>query len=298
MIKSRQQNDCVSVVSNPEFLREGSAVSDFLDPSRIVIGADDNEAANKVASLYKGLQDRMFFTDPISAECIKYMSNGFLAMKISFINQVARFCDAVGADVISVANGISLDPRIGNSFLSPGPGWGGSCFPKDTDALSAAARYVGSPLSLIEESVRDNRTHQTEIAKLAIDVINGIPHKRPKIAALGLSFKANTDDVRVSPAIKIIQLIAQRTQNCEIFAYDPQANCAQNDIFTRVSSLDEAIDGADVAIILTEWQEFAEISPAMVAKKMRGKNIIDTRYIIPKSAFEQFGIQVFSIGRK
>lgn len=297
-IGKRQSNPSVSVVSNPEFLREGSAVNDFLQPSRIVIGADSPSHAQRVAELYVGLEDRMYFTDPISAECIKYMSNGFLAMKISFINEAARFCDAVGADILDVVGGLALDPRIGSAFLNPGPGWGGSCFPKDTSALAATARYMGSPMSLIEESIKANNSHQTDIAKLIIELVNRVPEDNPKIAALGLSFKANTDDIRVSPALKILHLIAQRVHHVQIHSYDPMAKHDETLGFVRSPSLERAIDGADIVVVFTEWDEIAATSPQLFAKKMRGNTIVDTRYLFSKDSFRSFDINVISIGKK
>lgn len=296
-IRKRQSNPSVGVVSNPEFLREGSAVNDFLQPSRIVIGADSPTSAQRVAELYVGLQDRIYFTDPISAECIKYMSNGFLAMKISFINEAARFCDAVGADIIEVAGGLALDPRIGSAFLNPGPGWGGSCFPKDTSALAATARYVGSPMALIEESIKANNSHQTDIAKLVIELVNQISEDNPKIAALGLSFKANTDDVRVSPALKILHLIAQRAHHVQIHSYDPMAKHDETLGFERSPSLEQAIDGADIVVVFTEWDEIAEAPPQLFATKMRGKTIVDTRYLYSKDRFQKFNLNVISVGK-
>lgn len=296
-IGKRQSNPSVGVVSNPEFLREGSAVNDFLQPSRIVIGSDSPTNAQRVANLYIGLQDRIYFTDPISAECIKYMSNGFLAMKISFINEAARFCDAVGADIIDVAGGLALDPRIGSAFLNPGPGWGGSCFPKDTSALAATARYVGSPMLLIEESIRANNSHQTDIAKLVVELVNRISEDPPKIAVLGLSFKANTDDVRVSPALKILHLIAQRTHNIQIHSYDPMAKKDETLDFVRSQSLEQAIDGADIVVVFTEWDEIAEAPPQLFAERMRGNTIVDTRYLYSKDQFQKFNLNVISVGR-
>jgi UDPglucose 6-dehydrogenase len=296
-IRKRQSNPSVGVVSNPEFLREGSAVNDFLQPSRIVIGSDSPIIAQRVANLYIGLQDRIYFTDPISAECIKYMSNGFLAMKISFINEAARFCDAVGADIIDVAGGLALDPRIGSAFLNPGPGWGGSCFPKDTSALAATARYMGSPMLLIEESIRANNSHQTDIAKLVVELVNRISEDHPKIAVLGLSFKANTDDIRVSPALKILHLIAQRTHNIQIHSYDPMAKQDETLDFVRSQSLELAIDGADIVVVFTEWDEIAEASPQLFAERMRGNTIVDTRYLYSKDQFQKFNLNVISVGK-
>jgi UDPglucose 6-dehydrogenase len=296
-IGKRQSNPSVGVVSNPEFLREGSAVNDFLQPSRIVIGSDSTTNAQRVANLYVGLQDRIYFTDPISAECIKYMSNGFLAMKISFINEAARFCDAVGADIIDVAGGLALDPRIGSAFLNPGPGWGGSCFPKDTSALAATARYVGSPMLLIEESIRANNSHQTDIAKLVVELVNRISEDHPKIAVLGLSFKANTDDIRVSPALKILQLIAQRTHNIQIHSYDPMAKQDETLDFVRTQSLEQAIDGADIVVVFTEWDEIAEAPPQLFAERMRGNTIVDTRYLYSKDQFQKFNLNIISVGK-
>jgi UDPglucose 6-dehydrogenase len=296
-IKSRQLNKAVAVVSNPEFLREGSAVTDFLNPSRIVIGADERSSAIKVAALYAGLEERVFITDPVSAECIKYMSNGFLAMKVSFINQAARFCEAIGADVVSVSLGMSLDPRIGRSFLNPGPGWGGSCFPKDTAALAAAALSKQSPMTLVEQAANDNKLHQNEIARLITKEIRDLGKTAVSIGVLGLSFKANTDDTRDSPALKIIELIEMSNVACDIRAYDPEASIENRATFSRVDSISEAIIGSDLVIILTEWPEFALFPPESYASLMKGNTIIDTRYVLDNSLFHQCGLRVRSMGR-
>ena len=297
-IKSRQLNKTVAVVSNPEFLREGSAVNDFLNPSRIVIGADEKSSAIKVAALYAGLEDRVYFTDPISAECIKYMSNGFLAMKVSFINQAARFCEAIGADVVSVSLGMSLDPRIGSSFLNPGPGWGGSCFPKDTAALVAAALSKNSPMTLVEQAANDNKLHQYEIARFITKEIKALRGTKVSIGVLGLSFKMNTDDTRDSPALKIIELLQMSDVDCEIRAYDPEASIGINATFHRVGSIPEAVTGSDLVIILTEWPEFATFPPESYASLMRGHTIIDTRYVLDNSLFNEYGLKVCSMGRR
>lgn len=297
-IKSRQLNKTVAVVSNPEFLREGSAVTDFLNPSRIIIGADESSSANKVAALYAGLEDRIYFTDPISAECIKYMSNGFLAMKVSFINQAARFCEAIGADIVSVSLGMSLDPRIGSSFLNPGPGWGGSCFPKDTTALAAAALSVNSPMTLVEQAANDNKLHQYEIARFITKEIKALGGTKVSIGVLGLSFKMNTDDTRDSPALKIIELLQLSDVDCDIRAYDPTASIGLNDTFKRVASIPEAIIDSDLVLILTEWPEFAKFSPESYASLMKGHTIIDTRYVLDRSLFNEYGLRVCSMGTR
>ena len=295
MVQDLIDDPRIYVVSNPEFLREGSAVYDFLNPDRIVIGSDDRRAGERVGALYLGSQCPVIVTDPVSAETIKYMANAFLAMKISFVNQAAQFCDAVGADVLEVMRGLSFDPRIGRTFLSPGPGWGGSCFPKDTKALVAAAQTVNRPMTLIEESIRSNESHKEEVSTLIADAARIASGTNARIAILGLSFKAQTDDARESPAIAIVESLRQSFPN--IVCYDPLAKIVEPQNLNRVNSAREAIDGAHVVAILTEWPEFSEIPPSVYAELMTGKTIIDARYMLDPKQFSSSGLTIRSVGR-
>jgi UDPglucose 6-dehydrogenase len=284
-----------AIVSNPEFLREGSAVYDFMNPDRIVIGSDKNEASELVAKIYEDIDCPFVFTDSISAECLKYMSNAFLAVKLSFVNQAAVFCHNSGADVIDVMRGLSLDPRIGSSFLSPGPGWGGSCFPKDTHALSVSASSVSAPMTIVEESIRTNEAHIHRASELINDVARHSNIPNPKIAMLGIAFKANTDDVRDSPAVAVIEYVSNSFKN--IAAFDPIASKSRIDHF-RVASLDEAIENSDIVVILTEWDHFRNLDPLHLRKKMKSNMIVDLRYILDRHEFQKHGFSLFSLGRK
>jgi UDPglucose 6-dehydrogenase len=288
-------DDGIDVVSNPEFLREGSAVHDFLNPTRIVIGSDNPMAGERVGALYTGLRSPVIVTDPVSAESIKYMANAFLAMKISFVNQAADYCDAVGANVTEVMRGLSFDPRIGSTFLSPGPGWGGSCFPKDTQALVASAKVVGRPMTLVEEAMRANVSHINRITSLIHSAAISIQGKEAKISILGLSFKAGTDDVRDSPALTILTLLRQTFSN--IVCYDPLAQMSDAETFIRAESVRDAISGAHVVAILTEWPEFSQVKPEEFAQLMTGNTIIDARYILDSDEFRSFGLVVRSLGK-
>jgi UDPglucose 6-dehydrogenase len=287
-------NPQVHVVSNPEFLREGTAVEDFLKPDRIVIGGMDKQAISRVGALYQGVEAPIIYTDSSSAESIKYMANAFLAMKISFVNQVSEFCDAIGADVLEVMRGLSSDPRIGSTFLSPGPGWGGSCFPKDTQALVKISQAVGSPMSLISETIVANDQHIQKIAGLIRSKVQLLQSASPRIGVLGLSFKANTDDTRFSPAIEIIKKLQPHFPN--IVAYDPVAKLPEDFNVVRTETAAEAIRGADVVLLLTEWTEFGVLNPHLVSEWMKGNIIIDTRYIIDRVSFEEAGLKVTQYG--
>jgi len=295
MVEDLIDNKHVSVVSNPEFLREGSAVHDFLNPDRIVIGCNDPLAGEKVAALYLGSRCPVVVTDPISAESIKYMANAFLALKISFVNQAADFCDAVGANITEVMRGLSFDPRIGSTFLNPGPGWGGSCFPKDTKALVASAAHVGRPMTLVEEAIRSNDSHILRIAQLIDESATNEKGLSSRIAILGLSFKANTDDVRESPALEILKVLLKKYTN--VVAYDPHAKFSDSFKFDRVNSLAEAIAKADLVVVLTEWPEFIEFEATSYAELMSGKTIVDARYVLNADRFASEGITIRSLGR-
>lgn len=242
-----------------------------------------------------GTRSPILVTDPVSAESIKYMANAFLAMKISFVNQAAEYCDSVGADVIEVMKGLSFDPRIGQTFLNPGPGWGGSCFPKDTKALVVSATESGSPMTLIEEAINANLIHIDHITRLITKAAESSNRSEPRICLLGLAFKANTDDTRESPALAIHQRLVERFTN--VVVYDPLARVPDTHILNRVDSLIDAMRDVDVVAILTEWPEFAELEPDLVAGHMRGDTISDGRYLLDKQNFSAAGLSVISVGR-
>jgi UDPglucose 6-dehydrogenase len=293
----------VSVVSNPEFLREGTAMHDFLYPDRVVIGSDDERAARIVAALYAGLETDVVFTDPTSAELIKYAANGFLAMKISFINSVAALCEHVGADIRSVAYGIGTDKRIGSQFLQPGPGWGGSCFPKDSRALVSTAAQHGYDFSLmrgvidINEQQYDRMVHKVMVAAGRDVSLDGVV-----VAALGLTFKAGTDDLRESPALRIVE--ALRARGAIVQAYDPttvgELNPVQRERLAGVRLAATALDalqGADVSIVLTEWPEFRHLDLDKVASLMRGDAVVDCRNLLDNVTVRAAGLRYDGVGR-
>ena len=223
------------------------------------------------------------------------MANAFLALKISFVNQAADFCDAVGANVTEVMRGLSFDPRIGSTFLNPGPGWGGSCFPKDTKALVASAALVGSPMTLVEEAIRSNVSHIFRIAQLIDESAMNGKGLSSRIAILGMSFKANTDDIRESPALEILRVIVEKFTN--VVVYDPHAKNTDSVKFDRVDSLDKAVSNADLVVILTEWPEFIKLDASVYAELMAGKTIVDARYVLNSDRFASEGITVRSLGR-
>jgi UDPglucose 6-dehydrogenase len=295
----------VYVVSNPEFLREGSAVHDFLHPDRIVIGSEDQSAAVRVASLYLGVAAPMMVTDPASAETIKYAANGFLAMKISFINSVAAMCEQVGADVAAVVAGIGSDQRIGPQFLNPGPGWGGSCFPKDSRALVSIARERGYDFSLMRGVIDINeQQYERMVSKItrstgrfAHDRLDGVV-----VAALGLTFKAGTDDLRESPSVRILRDLERR--GASIQAYDPTTTGELDEVqqsrlsgFDVRSSVLDAVSGADVVAVLTEWPEFSEVDLPKMLEVMRGNSIVDCRNLLDPDAVKAAGLAYDGVGR-
>ncbi|HEY3484873.1 MAG TPA: UDP-glucose/GDP-mannose dehydrogenase family protein, partial [Ilumatobacteraceae bacterium] len=261
------QRDDVSVVSNPEFLREGTAVRDFLHPDRVVIGSADPDAAAKVAALYDALDTEVLLTDPASAETIKYAANGFLAMKISFVNAVAAMCEAVGADVAHVVRGIGSDRRIGDAFLRPGPGWGGSCFPKDSRALVKIAEDHGYNFTMMRGviDVNDEQRHRM-VAKVhraagrtLADGLTGLT-----IGVLGLTFKAGTDDLRESPSLAVIAEL--RAAGATVQAHDPTVPVRPDDhraaVLQGISLRADPVavaEGADVLVVLTEWSDYADL---------------------------------------
>jgi len=282
----------VHVASNPEFLREGTAINDFMNPDRVVIGCADLAIAERVAGLYGQLNAEMVLTDPASAELIKYASNAYLATRLSFINAVAEVCEVLGGDVTQVARAIGLDSRIGPHFLKPGPGWGGSCFPKDTTALATMAETGGFEFKFLRAVIDSNEQQFDRVATKALSML--ADPLTEKVAVWGLAFKAGTDDTRQSPAIEIIERITG--QGVSVVAYDPKATVAI-DGMTQVESALEAATGAHVLLILTEWPEFAGADPAAVANAMAGARVLDTRNIVDRDVWSDAGFMVRSIGR-
>lgn len=292
---SRLLKGRLPVVSNPEFLREGSAINDFKFPDRIIIGSDDKNIAKRVEELYEPFETSIVITDTVSAECIKYMANSYLAMKVSFVNEAARFCEAIGGRVTDVLEGLSHDPRIGGSHLFPGPGWGGSCFPKDTRALVAVARSAGSPMTLIEQAIESNLQHISLIVEKIESRLKKFGSEKKKVAVLGLSFKANTDDVRESPAVHIVRRLSSRFS---VAVYDPVARKPDDLNILQVSSAEAAIEDAHLVVLLTEWEEFLAIDPSSVFKLMAGNEILDFRYLLNEKKYSEVGIQVSFIGER
>lgn len=292
---SRGTSD-IAVASNPEFLREGSAINDFLCADRIVIGVDDASSEALLLDLYKPLTDTgipLLATQTVNAELIKYAANALLALKIGFINDVADLCEALGGDVSAVADGIGRDHRIGGAFLAAGPGFGGSCFPKDTRAFASTGRKFGAPQPLIETLIDSNEARK---AALADRIITATP-ARGRVAVLGTSFKANTDDVREAAALTIVPRLIEA--GLEVHAHDPQPGAAKP-LLPGVQWHDtamEAAQGADVTVVLTEWDEYRALDLLRLAKTMRGRQLLDFRNILTGEAAARAGLHYHGIGR-
>jgi len=289
----------VAVVSNPEFLREGSAVSDFFNPDRVVVGCDDFIAADTVADLYSKISPKkILVTDPQSAELIKYASNAFLAVKLSFINSVAEMCENAGCNIDDVSFGMGLDGRIGSQFLKAGPGWGGSCFPKDTRALLHMSKKLDCSFDLLHSAIETNNHQFERIAQKILSMIDSRVTEKI-VAVWGLTFKAGTDDLRDSPALSIIENLVQR--GVKIVAYDPtvrknhQANLENLQIADTAVS---AIKNAHVLAVLTEWQEFSDIDPSIVASEMSVPVVFDARNILDKNLWVGSGVMYSAIGHQ
>jgi UDPglucose 6-dehydrogenase len=286
----------ISVVSNPEFLREGSAIQDFLHPDRVVVGSDNQEAAVKVAALYEKVGAPVVVTDPASAETIKYAANAFLATKISYINAVAAICEGVGADINDVVLGLGYDQRIGHEFLRPGPGWGGSCFPKDTKAMVKIAHDAGYDFGLLKGVITVNDQQYGRIVEKIRSAAGGSLRGK-KVASWGLTFKALTDDLRDSPAVEIItRLIAD---GASVSVFDPTVGIAPKglDAITVCASPLAACAGADVVAVLTEWDEFRWVTPSSVADVVKTKQIVDARNLLDRSEWRRAGFEYQGIGR-
>ena len=290
-----------SVASNPEFLREGSAIEDFMKPDRVVIGASDKESIALMKEIYAplhSLEIPFVVTNVESAELIKYASNGFLATKISFINEIAVLCELIGGDVQDVARGVGLDSRIGPKFLQAGPGFGGSCFPKDTSAVAEIARRYGYEFQIIEAVLRVNdNIKQRMVGKVVKALCGNVQSKT--IAVLGLAFKPETDDIRDSPAIPLINGLQQ--QGATIRAYDPQAVENAKKIFKNVTFCRDAYetaDGADALVIATEWNEFRALKLERIRGLLKQPVIVDLRNVYDPQRMKSEGFTYVSVGRR
>ncbi|MFD9700228.1 UDP-glucose dehydrogenase family protein [Lentzea sp. NPDC059081] len=280
------------VVSNPEFLREGHAVEDFLRPQRIVVGAQDERRAGEVAELYARTGAPVVLTDTTSAELVKYASNCFLALKLSYVNTIAELCENVGADVDGVTEGMRLDDRIGESCLAPGPGWGGSCLPKDTLALLATARSAGVDFATLDAAISTNRRQPQRVVDRLRAEVGALAGKR--IGLLGLTFKAGTDDLRDSPALVVARILSE--EGAVLRAYDPCVTRGRPGI-TVVGSAAEAADGVDALLVLTEWPEFAELDWPELVARTRNPLIFDTRNALPRDKVTEAGFRLVTTGR-
>lgn len=302
VVKAANPEADFDVVSNPEFLREGSAIGDFMRPDRVVVGAESERAIARMRALYRPLyliEKPVLFTSLETAELIKYAANAFLAVKISYINQMADLCEAVGADVHDVAKGMGLDNRIGAKFLHPGPGYGGSCFPKDTLALVKTAELHDVPVSIVSDVVAYNEARKEAMAARVIAACDGdITGK--KIAVLGLAFKPETDDMRESPALDIVTSLA--AAGASITAYDPaameEARPLLPDSVLYVASAQDCLKGADCAVMVTEWNEFRALTPQIFKQLMAVPKLVDLRNIYDPDSMREMGIEYQSIGRK
>jgi UDPglucose 6-dehydrogenase len=288
------------VASNPEFLREGNAIGDFMKPDRVVIGCDSDRAREVMRRLYAPIAATdapILFTGIETAELTKYAANAFLAMKVTFINEMADLCERAGADVLEVARGIGLDARIGARFLQPGPGFGGSCFPKDTLALVRIAQEAGAPTRLVETVVAVNEARKSGMAARIIAASGGVRGKT--VAILGLTFKADTDDMRDSPAIPIVSRLAE--DGATVRAYDPEGMDMAKPLLpasvTYCRDALDAADGADVLVLVTEWNQFRALSPTRLAAAMHGRTLIDLRNVYDPIAMRQAGFTYHGLGR-
>ena len=295
----------ISVASNPEFLREGAAISDFMRPDRIVIGIEEGAAGARAEAVLKRLYRPLYLIEtPIvttgleTAEIIKYAANAFLAMKISFINEVGDLCEKAGADVQQVARGIGLDGRIGRKFLHAGPGYGGSCFPKDTIAFARTGQDLGAPLRLVEATIAVNDGRKLAMADRVIAACGGSVAGKT-IAVLGLTFKPETDDMRDAPSLDILPKLA--AAGAVLRAYDPQGMSFARQLLPQAvhyaSGAMDALTGADAVVLITEWNEFRNMSPEKIAGAMKGRVMLDLRNVYDPAAMREAGFTYHSIGR-
>ncbi|MBW2494574.1 MAG: UDP-glucose/GDP-mannose dehydrogenase family protein [Deltaproteobacteria bacterium] len=289
-----------SIASNPEFLREGAAIGDFMRPDRVVIGTEDVEATAILKDLYRPLyliEAPVLMTDIPTAELTKYAANAFLATKISFINEMANLCEKVGADVHSIARGIGLDRRIGSKFLHPGPGFGGSCFPKDTRSIAQFARDVGQDVEIIESVIRVNERQRERMVEKIVGALDGDTDGKT-IGVLGLSFKPETDDMREAPSLDIIRGLEER--GARIRAYDPQAMREASKLLPNLVTCGdayEACSGADALVLITEWNQFRMLDLVRIKSLLRQPVIVDLRNIYEPDPMREAGFRYFCVGR-
>ncbi|MDC6451277.1 UDP-glucose/GDP-mannose dehydrogenase family protein [Alphaproteobacteria bacterium] len=300
IIRKINSNALFDVVSNPEFLREGNAIEDFMRPDRIIVGLETEKAKEMLSSIYKPLyliETPILFTDINTAELIKYSANAFLAVKISYINQMSDLCEKVGADVHDVARGIGLDKRIGNKFLHPGPGYGGSCFPKDTSALVQIAKEYNSDVSIVETVVKYNQQRKFDMAEKIIEALNNNCINK-KVSILGLAFKPETDDMRESPALDIIPRLQEK--GIKISAFDPVAMNEAKKLLQKIefsSNIEDCLQDSDALVILTEWNEFRSLSADKLKKYMKGNILIDLRNALNPKSFNKSEFNLIQLGR-
>jgi UDPglucose 6-dehydrogenase len=300
IVRARRPDAAFEVVSNPEFLREGAAIEDFKRPDRVVVGTEDERAQGVMRELYRPLylnETPMVFTDRRTSELTKYAANAFLAMKITFINEVADLCEAVGGDVQSVARGIGLDNRIGGKFLHAGPGYGGSCFPKDTLALVKTAADAGAPLTLVEAVTSANDRRKKAMAGKIAKVLGG-DLKGKTIGVLGLTFKPNTDDMREAPSLDIVP--ALQAMGASVQAFDPEGAAEARQLLRDVDFKTgpyEAVEGADAVVILTEWDQFRALDLDRIKLLMNSPRIVDLRNIYKPRDMRARGFEYHSVGR-
>ncbi len=299
LISKKNPNAEFDVLSLPEFLREGFAVYDFFNPDRIILGTNSQRTKAVIEKLYEPFKgkSKLLFVNRRSSETIKYASNAFLAIKIHYINEMANFCEKAGADILEVAKGMGLDTRIGNRFLNPGPGYGGSCFPKDTLAMAFMGKQNDIDLTLINAAIKGNEERKNHMCERILNSVKDI--KNPKIAILGLAFKDGTDDCRESPAVDIVfKLLEQKVKIC---AYDPKAmDLAKQILGDKIdyaNSMYEAIKDADAIAILTEWKEFSSLNLKKAYDLLNHKKIIDLRNLIDKNEAIKLGFEYQGIGR-
>ena len=287
-----------SVISNPEFLREGNAIYDFMNPDRIVIGIKDQNHKKRIIDLYTNIsnEDKILFTSRRSSELIKYASNSMLAMRIIFINEIADLCEKIGADVTDIAKGIGLDKRIGPHFLEPGPGFGGSCFPKDARALIESGKKFDAPQTLLESVILGNENRKKNISKKILDKLDG--QYENQIGILGVTFKAETDDMREAPSLIIIPDLQDNGMNVSV--YDPEGEGEASKLIENVNwkqTAYEAAEDVDCLVILTDWKEFKDLDLIKLKDKMKRPLIYDFRNIFDPDKMAELGFEYFSLGR-
>ncbi|MER7014490.1 UDP-glucose/GDP-mannose dehydrogenase family protein [Saccharopolyspora sp. NPDC000359] len=287
----------VAVVSNPEFLREGLAVHDFLHPDRIVVGAADEAAAQQVADLYAQLDAPVVRTDPASAEVVKYAANSFLATKLSYVNDLAEVCERVGADITGITTCAGHDHRIADSFLRPGPGWGGSCLPKDTAALLHTAELAGVELPLVRAAVESNHRHRRRVVRKIVAACGGAL-TGARLALLGLAFKAGTDDLRDSPALAVAEALARR--GADLVGFDPALRGDEPGLPTEIAVVDsayQAAKGARAVVVLTDWPEFRALDWSQLLDLAEHPVVVDTRNVLDAASLRRAGAVVHGVGR-